>query len=289
MRRIAKTLKSAVALALASLAFAVMSAPAHATKQRVNVIGIPADAQHIKGTRCVIAGLCFSKKRAAYTYDPGVWGMAKFREGEVTLRDGTVLSGRVATLNRAADWEFVKRVLLVIPTGEVDAVFLGSEDAVLITQQTKKGERVFDRYDGAYLQRLVSGKMRLSYNPAAGTSRPISDFVSTSLLNNVAGAAGREAVIAALKDGKTVAQSLKAGQSFGSTVSDAIGSIEITEKEYLLYDESSDTMTHITKANYGSAMAQLFTGCAAADEKARKGFRKFKRVVEAVEFFNARC
>ncbi|MCK0127437.1 hypothetical protein [Erythrobacter sp. F6033] len=278
--------------AIAALFAASLAAPSPAaalTKEKVNVIGVPDDMERIKGTKCVFAGVCFSKKANAFTYDPGVWGMAKFREGEVTLRDGTVLTGRVATLSLAADWEFVKRVLLVIPEGEVDAIFIGSDDAVLIKQQVKKGERVFDRYDGAYLQRLVSGEMRLSYNPAAGTSRPISDFVPVSLLSNMAGAAGRQAVMSSLKDGKTVSQSLESGRSFGSAVSDAIGSIEITEKEYLLYDESADAMSVVTKANYESAMARLFDSCTAADAKTRKGFRKFKKIVEAVEFHNARC
>lgn len=281
----------ALTLMCAMLAIAFAAAPALATKERVTVLGITDETPHmdLEDLKCVFAYVCYSEKRGGYSYDPGVWGRAKFREGEVILRDGTKLAGRVATLSLAADWNFVKRIVLVIPEGEADAIYIGSKDAAIITQQHKKGERVFDGYDGAYLQRLVSGKMRLSYNPAAGTSRPISDFVPVSVLNSVSGAAGREAVIASLKDGKTVSQSLADGQSFGSAVSDALSSIEITEKEYLLYDDSTDTLTAITKANYESAMNTLFTGCAAADAKTRKGLRKYKKIVEAVEFFNASC
>lgn len=276
----------ALALTLSGIA---ISAPAHATKETVNVIGIPADAERIEGTKCVFAGLCFSKKRDAYTYDPGVWGMAKFRDGSVTLMDGTVLTGGIAVLGRANDWNFIKRIVLVIPEGETDAIYLNSTDALLITQQHKKGPRTYDRYDGAYLQRLVSGTMRLSYNPAAGTSRPLSEFLPAGTIASLSGAVGRQGVIDALKDGRTVSESLTEGTSAGRALGQALSSIEITEKEYLLYDESAEKLTPITKANYSGAMASLFAGCAAADAKTVKGFRKYKKIVEAVEYHNKTC
>lgn len=284
-----KTAMRALAAVVVPCALALSAAPAFATKQRVNVVGVPADAERIAGTKCVFAGVCFSKKRGAYSYDPGVWGMAKFHQGEVTLRDGTVLNGRVAALGTARDWNFIKRILLIIPEGEADAIYLGSTDALLITQQTKKELRTYDRYDGAYLQRLVSGKMRLSYNPSAGTSRPLSDFLPAGTIASLSGAVGRQGVIDAIKNGRTVDESLTEGTSAGRALGQALSSIEITEKEYLLYDESADQLTAITKASYESAMAGLFAGCAAADTKTLKGFRKYKRIVEAVEYYNARC
>lgn len=289
MQTITKAAMRALTAGFAMLAVAFAAAPAHATKQKVNVVGVPADAERIDGTKCVFAGVCFSKKRDAYTYDPGVWGMAKFYQGEVTLRDGTTLNGRVAALGTARDWNFIKRILLVIPEGEVDAIYLGSSDALLITQQTKKELRTYDRYDGAYLRRLVSGKMRLSYNPSAGTSRPLSEFLPAGTIASLSGAVGRQGVIDAIKSGRTVEESLTEGTSAGRALGQALSSIEITEKEYLLYDESADRLTAITKANYESAMNSLFTGCTAADAKTRKGFRKYKKIVEAVEFFNASC
>ncbi|MEP0191850.1 MAG: hypothetical protein ABJP70_06385 [Erythrobacter sp.] len=279
----------ALTAGLAMLAVGFAAGPALATKQKVNVVGVPADAERIEGTKCVFAGVCFSKKRDAYTYDPGVWGMAKFYQGEVTLRDGTTLNGRVAALGTARDWNFIKRILLVIPEGEVDAIYLSSTDALLITQQTKKELRTYDRYDGAYLRRLVSGKMRLSYNPSAGTSRPLSDFLPAGTIASLSGAVGRQGVIDAIKSGRTVEESLTEGTSAGRALGQALSSIEITEKEYLLYDESADTLTAITKANYESALNNLFARCTAADAKTRKGFRKYKKIVEAVEFFNASC
>jgi len=278
-------------IALASIALACAAAPAQATDKKVDVLGIPTDMPRIGNTRCVVPNVCFKKDAPTIaTYDPGVIGSPKFRPGEVTLRDGTVLKGTVALLNMAADWEFVKQVALVIPEGETAAIFVGREDALLIRQVQKDGTDTYDRYGSGYLRRLVSGRMRLSYNPAAGTSRPLSDFVPASVLNNLSGALGREAVMAALRDGKTVGQSLGAGRSFGSAVGDALGSIEITEKEYLLYDEQSGTLTAITKASHRAAMERLFAGCPAADARQVKAFAgNYGKIAEAVTYFNSLC
>lgn len=68
----------------------MLASPAHATKHKVDVIGISADMPKIGKTRCVAPGVCLKKDGSGVaTYDPGVWGMAKFRPREVTLRDGT--------------------------------------------------------------------------------------------------------------------------------------------------------------------------------------------------------
>jgi len=279
------------AIALVALALALGAAPAQATDKKVDVLGIPADMPRIGKTRCVVPNVCFKKDAPTIaSYDPGVIGSPKFRPGEVTLRDGTVLKGTVALLNTAADWEFVKQVALVIPEGESAAIFVGQEDALLIRQEQKDGTDIYDRYGNGYLRRLVSGRMRLSYNPAAGTSRPLSDFVPAGVLNNLSGALGREAVIAALRDGKTVGESLGAGKSLGSAVSDALGSIEITEKEYLLYDEQSGTLTAITKASHGPAMERMFAACPAADPKQVKALaRNYGKIAEAVTYYNSVC
>lgn len=282
---------AALLLAFGLSLFLSLAPPANAfTKQKVTVIGVPEDAEKIGNTRCVFAGVCASKKTGDYSYDPGVWGMAKFYDGEVVLRDGTKLDGRVAVLNLAADWDFVKRVALVIPAGEADAIYIGAQDAALITQQHKKGERVFDPYDSAYLQRLVSGKMRLSYNPAAGTSRPLSSFLPAGTISSLSGALGRQGVIDALKDGRTVSESLTEGTSAGRALGDALASVEITEKEYLLYDEKADILIPITKANYPATMEKLFTNCPAADAKqSQKLAKTYKQIEEAISYYNGVC
>lgn len=96
--------------------------------------------------------------------------------------------------------------------------------------------------------------MRLSYNPAIGTSRPLSDFLPAGTISRLSGALGRQGVIDALKDGRTVSESLTEGTSAGRALGDALASVEITDKEYLLYNEKADILTPITKANDRSNM-----------------------------------
>lgn len=267
-----------------------MAAPAMAlTKQKVTVVGIPDDAERIEGTRCVMPNVC-ANKEGIFKYDPGVWGVPKLRTGDVVLRDGTKIAGRVAMINYTSDWGFVKRAIVMVPEGEADAIFINSTDAVLITQQKKDETLVYDAYDGYYLERLVSGPMRLSFNPAAGTNGTVKKFIPPAIINNASGAVGREAVIAALRDGKTVDESLSDGQSVGTALGQALSSIEITEKEYLLYDEAQDQLRAITKENYPATMQSLFSGCVAADAKQVKSFaKKYKKIQDAIVYFNANC
>lgn len=283
--------KLILATKAAIFAASLYTLPAHAlTKERVDVIGIPENMERISGTECVAPFVCTSKKSGKTSYDPGVWGRPKFRAGEVTLRDGTVMAGRVALLNKQADWNFVKQYVLIIPQGEAEAIFLGPQDAFLIKQTSKKGVDIYDRYAGSYLRRRVSGPMRLSYNPAAGQSRSLSQFVPLNIINNLSGAAGKEAVIAALRDGKSVSESLSAGKNVGNIVGEALSSIEITEKEYLLYDERADKLTAITKGNYPFVLRNLFANCTAANAKMVKAFgKKYKKIDEAIIFYNANC
>lgn len=282
------TKAAAFALALAALA----ASPALAgTDQRVDVIGIPADMPTIASTRCVAPMVCLKKGEVRIaSYDPGIWGSAKFYPGDVTLRDGTVLTGRVALLALRNDWSFVKQVILVIPEGESQALFFREGDALLIHQSRDGATETWDRYGNTYLRRQVSGTVRLSYNPAAGTSRPLSAFVPVSVLSNLSGAAGKQALIAALRDGKSAGESLRSGQNVGSAVSDVLGSIEVTEKEYLLFDERTSTTTAITKANYADTIQRLFAGCAAVDAKTVQGFaKKYGAIEAAITAYNARC
>jgi len=282
--------------ALAPLAaLAMLAQPASAgTKDRIDVIGIPAAMPMIANTRCVAPNVCLKKGETRIaSYDPGIIGSPKFRPGDLILRDGTRLSGRIALLNLAADWDFVKQVALIVLDGETAAIFIGPGDALLIHQAHDKDGAVIDAYDcygNGYLRRLVSGRMRLSYNPAAGTSRSLASFVPAGVLANLSGALGREAVIASLKDGRSVRESLSTGRDAGGALADVVSSISITEKEYLLYDEAADRTVAITKTSYRGDIERLFAGCAAADAKTVKGFAgNYGKVEAAVGYFNATC
>ena len=92
-----------------------------------------------------------------------------------------------------------------------------------------------------------------------------------------------------LKAGKSVRESLQVANLQQSALS-ALGSIEITDKEYLLYNEATRELLAINGDNYSQVMGGVFAGCAKADAgQARSLGKSMKRIVEAVGYLNSTC
>ncbi|MDB2438429.1 hypothetical protein N9W89_06905 [Hellea sp.] len=277
-----------VTAGIIGLILALGSQTAFAKIKKVNVVGVPDTIERIavNNGKCAASFFCVKKKTGLWTYH----GRVKFRKGEVTLLDGTVLTGQVVLLQRRQDWKFVKDMALIVPEGEEDAIYVGPGSAFLITQEHKKGgTNTYDAYGSIYLKRRVSGPMRLSYNPTAGTSRSLASFLPANAMKNLqTRVAGRE-VMAAIKDGKNLADVRDSGTASQAMV-DVISSIEITEKEYLVYDEANDTTSAITKGNFKETMRNIFAACPEADSKdAKKYSKSYKKIDEAFEYINATC
>jgi len=272
--------------------FAILAFAANtlAAPKKVIVRGVPDDVEMIGKSKCIAPYLCKKKDQPGlYEYNSGVWGNPKFSPGEVILRDGSLIVGEVAVLQTKRDWGFVKNIALIIPEGEDEAWYFGSGDAQLISQKKKKETDVFDMYGSVYLERLVSGKLRLSYNPAAGTSKKIADFLPATLLESAERQARGRAALAALKDGKSVKQAMKDGEDFSGAVTKVVASIEITEKEYLLFDEADSVTILITKANYEDVLQGLFSKCSNAEPKKIKSFKSYKKIEKAIIYLNTTC
>ena len=272
----------------------LMAPSAHAASfKKVKVIGVPDDVERLKvnfGT-CAAEFFCEKRKKpGSFTYNSQVYGSPKFRPGTVTLHDGSLIKGHVALLQRRQVWKFVKHMALIVPEGEEEAIYVGPGDALLITQESKKkGLKTYDMYGTVYLERRVSGPLRLSYNPAAGTTRGIADFLPAGTIEGLQRQiAGRE-IIAAIKDGRNLAD-VRDGGTASQALVGVISAVEITEKEYLVFDEAAGTTSLITKANHRDAMGQIFANCPQVDAKTAKSYSKsFKAIDEAFEYINASC
>lgn len=222
-------------------------------------------------------------------YDSRVIGYPRFFPGHVMMLNGEKIEGNIAMFNnQAQDWSFVKRCILIVPSGAQEAQYIKSGIALII-QQKKEGEVVYDLYKGGYLERLVSGKLRLSYNPDAGTSKKITDFVSPNFLDSVRANTARKSIQESLKDGENIQASLEKAASKDLVFQ--IGSaIEITEKEYLIFNESTNETVLITKGNYEQVMVDLFKSCPTMDAKSVKSFTKsYGNIVEAIKAYNKDC
>lgn len=222
-------------------------------------------------------------------YDSRVLGYPRFSPGYLVMLTGEKVEGNIATFNdELNDWKFVKRCLLIVPTGEQEAQYI-KNGVALISLQKKDEEVVYDFYKGAYLERLVSGKMRLSYNPDANTSKKVTDFVSPNFLDSMRANAGRRSIQESLQDGESIQASME--KAAAKDLAFQVGSaIEITEKEYLLFNESSGKTVLITKDNFEAVMVELFQSCPTMDAKTVKSFtRNYGNMVEAIKAYNSSC
>lgn len=239
--------------------------------------------------QCMTPFACLKKGETnILTYDDKVWGQPKFLDSQITFADGSTAKGKLAIFGNTDDWSFVKRFAFFQPEGESMAYYLDSNAALLIEQQDKKGPKVFDRYGNTYLERLVSGKLRLTYNPAGGsTTKFVGGFISEHALDNLRKQAAQSSVKASLRDGKGI----QAANDLDNTIIDAASSIEISEKEYLLFDEATAQTTAVTKASYQEIMTSIFASCAKTkdDKTAAKLAKKFKKIIKAVEYYNSNC
>lgn len=276
------------------LMFCMYGAPvtANAGIKKANVVGVPADVERIdvNNGACIAPYLCEKRKKPGiWTYNAQVWGNPKFMEGTVTLHDGSILTGQVALMQRKQDWGFLKHFALIVPNGEDDAIYVGPRAAHSLTQQTKKSSDAYDMYGDFYLKRLVSGPLRLSYNPAAGTSKNITEFLPAGLVKDAQRQiAGRE-IIAAIKAGKDLSE-VRDGGTASQAFGEVVRSIEVTEKEYLAFNEATGVTSLITKSNHKQAMTDLFAACPQAEpSQVKQHSKSFKMIVEAFEYINAAC
>ena len=266
----------------------LMSSAALAT-ETITVRGIPADMPLMQGARCYIPLICVKKGETLPSYEAGVWGRPKFLPGSVRLANGAELSGRVAMFQIKNDWEFVQNAALLIPDGEEDAYYFGPSDAPVVRQQDDDQAVVYDNYGGSFLKRLVSGPVRLSYNPAAGTSAALSSFISPIVLEDAQREMAGRTVLEGLKSGKSVREAT-AVADLKQQALDAILSIEITEKEYLIYDERKQTTVAINEDNYRERMSAVLANCPAVPEDEAKSLaKKMKRIEDAVKAINQAC
>ena len=128
-----------------------------------DVKGFPKNYEFKTSQRCFAPFFCMKKGSSdVATYEDKVWGNPKFWPGSITFKNAEKLTGKLAVFTTPRDWKFVKRFALFIPEGEATAYYVAAGDALLMTQKTKKKELVFDVYGDGYLERLVTGKLRLS-------------------------------------------------------------------------------------------------------------------------------
>ncbi len=229
------------------------------------------------------------KKTGDRYYDSRVIGYPRFFPGYIVLINGERVEGNIALFNdQVNDWSFVKRCLLIVPEGEEEAQYL-NEGVVVIKQEKKKDDVFYDLYKGGFLERLVSGSVRLSYNPDANTTNNISQFVSQSFLDSVRANTAKKSIRESMKEGESM-QAAIGKAAFKDQLFEIGNAIEITEKEYLLYNEKTGVTRLIKRDNYEQGIAELFKTCSSVEEKKVRAYQKnFGKIEDAIKAYNEVC
>lgn len=229
------------------------------------------------------------KKKIGKTfYDSRVFGSPKFRKGYITTLNGERINGRIAIANDPnAAFNFVKGCLLIIPEGKKIAEYIGPGVLAEIYVEQKRKNVFYDLYDGTYLERLVSGPYRLSFNPYANTSREVSSFVSQSFIDSVRIKTARGSIKKSLDNGKSLRESIGVADMKDQALQ-ALSSVEIVEKEYLIFDEAKQETVLITKNNYSAIISKFLSQCSTLDAKQVKKYsRSLKKIREAIAALNS--
>jgi gas vesicle protein len=98
-----------------------------------------------------------------------------------------------------------------------------------------------------------------------------------------------ETLLKQLKSGKSVRDSMAVADA-KQVAFEAIASIEVTDKEYLIYNEATKQTIAITGDNYSEQMKPLFAACAAADpDQAESLSKSMKKIQDAITYLNKTC
>jgi len=237
---------------------------------------------------CYAPRVCLADGETLPRIPVGVAGYPNFLPGEVVLANGARITGKVLVDGEPRDWDFVKRWVYVVPEGETEAYYM-LPGSVAEVAQVDGGRKVFDAYGDAYLQRLISGPLRLSYNPAAGTSAKVAEFITPGVLEEAQQRAYANQLLGTLKAGGSLAEA-RAKADLKQDMVNVVSSIEITEKEYLLFDTATRTTRAITKASYAATMKAVFAACAKADPAQASALsQQMSQIEKAVAYLNATC
>ena len=217
-------------------------------------------------------------------------GYSKFYKGYVITPQGVKMDGSVAVVNYFGDWNFVRRYAVFIPEGEKLGYYLGNGDAATVCQFQKKKTKIFDQYQGIFLERLVSGTVRVYYNPGAGTTTSIGEIVGPALMDSLRQEVAEGVLRHDLEEGKSFSESVENAQAATDLTSDIAGAIEITEKEYIIFKEANQETTMVKADSYSSFIYDLFDGCSAVEPKTVKSYsKKYKSILDIINSYNALC
>lgn len=210
-----------------------------------------------------------------------------FQSGYIVLPTGVKLSGKVAQLRDFSDYDFFIYSVAFLPEGDgtVASYFKGGKLSEF-GQEINGTLNVWDGYADGYLLRMVDGRFRLSRNPYSKTKNEFFTALKNQATDSLTKGAMQSALTRSLKDGNNLNESIENAANLGSGIQEALGSVEINKKEYLIFDKQSNNVIAVNKDNLRDLLGNLGSACGITPSKDQLSWDK---IPDFVRLLNTRC
>ena len=229
-----------------------------------------------------------------FTYDPQIPGNPNFYPGYVITHAGVKINGQVAIMNViGTEWTFFPKKIYFIPDKTDIASSVKGGDLLVISQKVKGENLIFDAFDDGYLQRIVSGTLRLSYNPnPKGITQPLF-YEQLSELDTARINALHRYVEESINEGKPLGEVIRSsGKDTPVSAGMSVGSTELIEKAYFLKDTRTGKIYMLNEENFKSILESLYSKClntSVSKTTNKEDLYNFKKIEESISWFNANC
>ncbi len=214
-----------------------------------------------------------------------------FQNGYMLLIDGVTVKGKIAQNRNLGDYGFFVYSIFFLPDGSSVASTLKGGALREFGQEIDGHMVIWDGYADGYLKRLVDGRYRLARNPYSSTKNEFFTSLKNQAMDSLSKSAAQEAFARGIESGKDVNESIENSVNAAEVVQ-ALGTIEINRKEYLILDTRTNILKVVNKDTFKDYAPALLATCKEkipGDAKAQKEFLSWDNIEGFIQFLNEKC
>lgn len=214
-----------------------------------------------------------------------------FQPGYAVLPDGVKLKGSIAQDRTAGDYDFFIYGIFFLPERSNVASFIRGGALQEFGQEINGRMIIWDGYADGYLKRLVDGRYRLTRNPYSSARLEWFTSLKNPTADSLSKQVASEAFSQNIKSSKDINSAIETSVSAADFV-EALGNIDITRKEFLLFDVKTRTVQTVNKENFKTTCEQLVRDCQDKlphEPAERDRLMDWDQIEEFVHFLNTDC
>lgn len=214
-----------------------------------------------------------------------------FQAGYIVLTDGVKLRGRVALDKDLTNYDFFVHSIFFLPEGKNTASTIHGGALVEFTQEIDGQINTWDGYADGYVRRLVDGRYRLCRNPYSSSKNEFFTSIKSQETDSLKKEVSRHEFEKSFESGEDINTSIENATEAVDVV-EALGSIEIARKEYIIFDTKTRTSKAVNKDTYKMYAPELLSVCGAkvpSDANSKKGLLSWDNIDNLIRFVNDKC